>query len=110
MSWRRFGVKFAVTCAAILSLGYLLPVFSVLPVSTTVSVGLTIAGLHSFVETVLLKKEILPFTHGLISFFLSLFALIGLKMVTTIDFSWLGLLLVALINGLVDLIIPATLK
>ena len=70
----------------------------------------TIAGLNFFVETIILKKEVLPFTQGLISFFLSLFGLISLKMVSGIDFSWLSLLLAALLIGLVDLIIPATLK
>ncbi|NLC52448.1 MAG: hypothetical protein GX770_00575 [Firmicutes bacterium] len=110
MSWRRFGFKFAAAFFVILGLGYLLPYFSVLPVSTAAIAGLTIAGLIFFVETIILKKEVLPFTHGLISFSLTLFGLTFLKIVTTIDLSWLGLLLTALIIGLVDLIIPSTLK
>ncbi|HHT04760.1 MAG TPA: phage holin family protein [Hydrogenispora sp.] len=110
MSWRRFGFKFAAVFFVVLGLGYLLPNFSILPVSTAAIAGLVIAGLNFFVETIILKKEVLPFTQGLISFFLSLFGLISLKMVSGIDFSWLSLLLAALIIGLVDLIIPATLK
>lgn len=110
MSWRRFGLKLATAFIVLLGLGYLLPLFSVLPVSTSAIAGLTIAGLSFIVETLVLKKEVLPFTHGLISFFLSLFALILLRMVAKIDFSWLGLLLAALLIGLSDLIIPSTLK
>ena len=79
MSWRRFGFKFAAVFFVVLGLGYLLPNFSILPVSTAAIAGLAIAGLNFFVETIILKKEVLPFTQGLISFFLSLFGLISLK-------------------------------
>ncbi|HHW12358.1 MAG TPA: hypothetical protein GXX33_05075 [Firmicutes bacterium] len=110
MSWRRFGFKFAAAFLVVFGLGYLLPNFSVLPVSTAAFAGLTIAGLSFCVETLILKKDVLPFTYGLISFFLSLFGLAFLKMGAAIDLSWLGLLAAALIIGLVDLIIPSTLN
>ncbi|NLM36887.1 MAG: hypothetical protein GX202_02025, partial [Firmicutes bacterium] len=73
MSWRRFGFKFATAFLVVFGLGYLLPNFAALPVSTTAFAGLAITVLHFFVETLILKKEALPFTYGLISFFLSLF-------------------------------------
>jgi putative membrane protein len=94
----------------VFGLGYLLPVFSVLPVSTAALAGLIIASLSCLVETLVLKKEILPFTSGLISFFLSLGGLIFIKVFLKINLSWLGLILAALLIGLVDLIMPSTLK
>lgn len=109
MFWR-FMIRMVTVCLVVLSLGYLLPIFSVLPVSTAALAGVIIAGLGYVVETLILKKEALPFTHGLISFFLSLGGLTFIKMSLQMDFSCLGLLLAALIIGLVDLIIPSTLK
>jgi len=100
----------ATACLVVLGLGYLLPIFSVLPVSTAFLAGVLIAGLAYLVETFFLKKEVLPFTHGLITFFLSLGGLTFLKIGFQADLSWLGLLLAALIIGLVDLIIPSALK
>ena len=110
MPWLRFAVRFVAISVIVLGLGRALPQFSIIPVSTAAVAGLAIAGLGYLIETLILKKEVLPFTHGLISFFLSLGGLFFLKTGFKIDFSWLDMLLAALIIGLVDLIIPSTLK
>lgn len=109
MLWR-FTIRLFTVGLVLLSLGYLLPIFSILPLTTAFLTGVFIAGLAFAVEIFLLKKEVLPFTQGLITFFLSLGGLSFLKIGFQVDFSWLGLLLAALIIGLVDLIIPTTLK
>ena len=110
MPWLRFGIRFITASLVISGIGYLLPIFSVLPLSHAALAGLTIAGFGYLFETFILKKEVLPFTHGLISFILSLLGLIFLRTILQMEFSWLGLLLAALLIGLVDLIIPSTLK
>ncbi|HBR28117.1 MAG TPA: hypothetical protein DD734_03575 [Firmicutes bacterium] len=109
MPWFRFTVRFVTVSLVVFGLGRILPQFALLPVSTGVLFGLAIAVLALFIETFILKEEVLPFTHGLISFFLSLFGLFFLKTGYAPDISWLGMILAALIIGLVDLIIPVTL-
>ncbi len=103
--------RFIAVSLAILFIGYLLPGFSIIPFSTAVLGGFFIAGLGYLIETVALKKEALPYTHGVVGFTATTLGLIVFKvLLLTINISWLGLILTSLIIGLVDLIIPSSLK
>lgn len=109
MLWFRFVVRFVTVFLVVFGLGQILPQFALLSMALPVLAGLTIASLSLFIEIFILKTQVLPFTHGLISFFLSLGGLFFLRIGYGLDISWLGMILAALIIGLVDLIIPAPL-
>ena len=111
MSWVRMITRFTSVSLVIFFIGFLLPGFAIIPFSSAVLVGFLIAGLGYLVEKLALKKEAFPFTYGLIGFIVTLTSLSVLKLrLLNQQLSWLGLLLTSLIIGLIDLIIPSTLK
>jgi hypothetical protein len=108
--WFRFVVRFVTVFLVVFGLGRFLPQFALLSIATAFLAGLTIAGLSLFIENFILKTPLLPFTHGLISFFLSLSGLFCLRIGYGLDISWLGMILAALLIGFVDLMVPVTLS
>jgi hypothetical protein len=95
----------------LLLIGYLLPGCSVLPLSTSFLVGFTITSFGFLSEILILKRKSLPYTYGLNSFVISFIGLTLIKLfLPDVNISWLGLVLSSLIIGLVELIIPTTIK
>lgn len=111
MSWLRTISRLITVSLVLLLIGYLLPGCSVLPISTSFLMGFIIASFGFLSETLILKRKSLPYTYGLNSFIISLIGITLLKsLLPNIQISWLGLILSSLIIGLVELIIPTTIK
>lgn len=111
MSWLRMITRFTAVSLVVLFISYLLPGLAIIPFSAAVLVGFFIAGLGYLVEILALNKEALPFTYGLIGFIVTFTGLTVLKLkLLNLHISWLGLILTSLIIGLIDLIIPSTIK
>ncbi len=108
--WLRHIVRFIVSVLVLMGIGYVVPGFDVMNITTAALAALVITALGYLVELVMGEK-VSPYSRGIVGFIVSAIVIYVTQFVVPgMGVTIIGALLAALIIGIIDTFIPTTLR
>lgn len=108
--WLKHLVRFIVSVLVLMGVGYVVPGFDVMGITTATIAALVITALGYLIEVVMGEK-VSPYGRGIVGFIVSAIVIYVTQFVVPgMEVTMIGALLAALVIGIIDTFIPTTLR